>query len=247
MAEVKKGKKSGGWIKRYDGRVIGIHWAFLITFMPLLYTGLLLMRDWFIHEFHIHGVDPLLGTFEGTTEYHQYLGVAVLLVGLVHILLHIGQKEKHILPKNVGEDLGANIHNILYIFHMAPREERGAGEKYRRNQRMTYVALVYVVALSAITALILYLDLLGELSIVLHVLAGVLIIFISAYRIAYLIRTHDGVAIKSILATGRMPEWYAKKNHFLWYRSVKGGYKAPPDPEYEKIPSAPSKETEVNA
>ncbi len=65
--------------------------------------------------------------------------------------------------------------------------------------------------------------------------AVVLVIFLSMYRILTLIRRHDAVASKCILATGRMPLWYVKKNHFLWYRQLKGGYKAPKDPQYEKL------------
>jgi cytochrome b subunit of formate dehydrogenase len=244
MATKDKADRDAG-IRRYGPKVIVAHWLFIITLFPLLYTGLLLLRDWFTHEFHIYGVDPIFPTFEGTEMYHWYFGVALLLVGLVHVIMHIGQKEKPILPKNVGEDLAANIHNIMYIFHMSPREERGAAEKYKRNQRMTYVAFGYVLTLTAITVLIMYLDLLGEVGEVLHIIAGILIIFLAGYRMVHLIRTHDWVAWKCILATGRMPEWYVRKNHFLWYRKERGGYKAPPDPEYEKFQIQSSNDTEV--
>lgn len=229
-----EGKEAGGTIRRYGARVIVIHWLFIITFIPLLVSGLVLLRDWFAHEFHIYGIDYLVSPIDDLETWHSWFGLAVLVIGLVHILLHIGQKEKPIVPKNVGEDLAANIHNILYIFHLAPVAERGAGDKWKRNQRMTYVALVYCTSLSAITALFIYTELLGELGTVMHVGAGILMVFLAGYRILSLIRAHDGVSLKSILATGTMPEWYVKKNHFLWYRKLKGGYKAPPDPEYEK-------------
>jgi len=100
---------------------------------------------------------------------------------------------------------------------------------------MTYVAFAYCLSLSAITALFVWQDLLGEVGVLMHVCAGVLVIFLSLYRILTLIRRHDAVASKCILATGRMPLWYVKKNHFLWYRQLKGGYKAPKDPQYEKL------------
>ncbi len=240
-----RGKAGGGMIKRYGPEVVAIHWLFTITVIPLLWTGLLLTRDWFIHEFHIHGVDKLVPVFDWVVDYHWYFGVAVLVVGLVHILIHARQKEKHILPRNVGWDLRASIHNILWIFHMVSREERGASHKYKGNQRMTYVATVYVLCLSAITALLVWLDLLGELGLLMHVIAGVLVMFMAAYRILHIIRKHDGVAIKSIYATGKVPDWWAKKNHYLWYRKEKGGYKAPKDPEYEKLHSQMVDEAEV--
>ena len=224
-----------GWVRRYDARVVVIHWLFIIAFIPLLYTGLLLFRDWFASEFHVHGIHYLLPTFEGTLTVHIYTGVGVLVVGLVHVLLHIGQREKPILPKNVGIDLGSSIHNILYIFHMVRKQERGAGDKYRGNQRMTYVAFAYCLSLSGLTAVLARLHVLGDVGTLLHACAGVLIIFLSLYRILTLIRRHDGVAMRCILATGRMPVWYVRRNHFLWYRQLRGGYKAPPDPQYERM------------
>lgn len=221
-------------IKRYDGKVVGMHWLFLIIFFPFIYTALLMWRDWFVYVYHIHGINYIFPSWEGMETQHMYLGIALLVVGAVHILLHMGQKEKPILPKNVGVDLGANIHNILYIFHLAPSGERGAAEKYRRHQRMTYVALIYCLALSGFTALWVWSGWLEGQALIMHVIAGLLIVFIAGYRILHLIRTHDKVAIRSIMATGTMPLWYVKKNHFLWYRQLKGGYKAPKDPGYEK-------------
>jgi cytochrome b subunit of formate dehydrogenase len=222
-------------IERYGAEVIGVHWLFIIFLIPMLYTGLLMWRDWFTHEFHIYGIDYLFPSFEGMESIHVYTGLIVLAVGGAHLLAHWGQKEKHILPKNVGVDVAASVQAIFYIFHLSPKPERGAGEKYLRNQRMTYIALVYVVALCGITAIPLWLDWVNEMTEIMHILAGLLLVFLSGYRILYLIRIHDTVAMRSILATGTMPEWYVKKHHFLWYKQVKGGYKAPNDPQYEKL------------
>lgn len=229
-------------VERYGAEVIGVHWLFILSFIPLLYTGMLLFRDWFSHEFHIYGIDYIFPSFDGMERLHVVTGVAVLAVGAGHLLLHVGQKEKPMLPKNVGVDVAASVQAILYIFHMSPMPERGAGEKYLRNQRMTYIALIYVIALCGITAVPLMLSIGGEMAVIMHVIAGILAIFISFYRILYLIRTHDSVAIKSILWKGTMPEWYVKKHHFLWWRKVRDGYKAPKDPQYEKL-MPPAEET----
>lgn len=230
-----KAKEGGAEIKRYGAEVIGVHWLFIIFFIPMIYSGLLLWRDWFTHEFHIYGIDYAFPSFSGMEEVHLYTGVIILAVGAAHLMAHIGQKEKPIIPKNVGVDLAASVQAIFYIFHLSPQPERGAGDKYKRNQRMTYIALIYVISLCGITAVPLMLDLWGEMAIIMHVIAGLLMVFISGYRILMLIRQHDRVAIRSILWTGTMPEWYVKKNHFLWWRKVQGGYKAPKDPQYEKL------------
>jgi cytochrome b subunit of formate dehydrogenase len=233
MAEDKKG--GGAKMERYGAEVIGVHWLFIIFLMPMLYTGLLMWRDWFTHEFHIYGINYIFPSFEGMEKLHMFSGFAVLTVGAAHLLTHMGQREKPILPKNVGVDVAASVQAIFYIFHLSPKPERGAGEKWKRNQRMTYIALIYVIALCGLTAVPLLFNIFREMALLMHILAGLLLVFLSGYRILYLIRTHDRVAIRSIMSTGTMPEWYVKKHHFLWYRQVKGGYKAPKDPQYEKL------------
>ncbi len=235
-------KVGGPEMERYGAEVIGVHWLFIIFLLPMLYTGLLLWRDWFAHEFHIYGINYLFPSFEGMERIHLFTGLAVLTVGAAHLLTHWGQREKPILPKNVGVDVAASVQAIFYIFHLSPKPERGAGDKYKRNQRMTYIATVYVLSLCGLTAIPLMLDWVNEMTEVMHIVAGLCLVFLAGYRILYLIRTHDGVAIKSIMYSGTMPEWYIKKHHFLWYRQVKGGYKAPKDPQYEKM-GPPADET----
>ena len=240
MAKEEKGGSEE--IERYGAEVIGVHWLFIIFIFPLLYTGLLMFRDWFAELFHVYGINYIFYSFDGMEKVHMISGLVILTVGAAHLMSHINQKEKPILPKNVGVDVAASVQAILYIFHLSPKPERGAGEKYLRNQRMTYIATIYTVALCGLTAIPLFLDVGEEMAMNMHIIAGLLFVFLSAYRILFLIRTHDGVKIRSILKTGTLPEWYVKKHHFLWYRKLKGGYKPAKDPEYEKL-LPPAEET----
>ena len=229
----------GGEVRRYGGAVIGVHWAFMLTFLPLLFTGTLLMRDWFNVQFKVYGVHELLPTPAGTLQLHIWLGLAVLVIGAVHIALHINQREKHIIPRDVGKDLAGALHNILYMLHLSRIEERGAHEKYRGEQRMTYVALLYTVSLAAITAGMAYAPGMRDLAIVMHVIAGVLLLWLALYRVLGLVRKHDGVALRSILWKGTMPEWYVKKNHILWWRQLGGRYAPPPDIDFDALAEVP--------
>ncbi len=187
-------------MERYGAEVIGVHWLFIIFIIPLLYTGLLLWRDWFTHEFHVYGINYIFPSFEGMERLHMFAGFALLTVGAAHLLTHMGQKEKPILPKNVGVDVAASVQAIFYIFHLSPKPERGAGEKWKRNQRMTYIALIYVIALCGLTAVPLMFNIFREMTLLMHIIAGLLLVFLSGYRILYLIRTHDKVAIRSIMS-----------------------------------------------
>jgi len=228
-----------GEVRRYGADVIGVHWAFMLTFLPLLFTGFLLMRDWFNAEFKVYGVHELLPTPDGTAGLHLWLGVAVLVIGAVHIALHINQREKPIIPRDVGKDLSGALHNILYMLHLSRIEERGAHEKYRGEQRMTYVALLYTLSLSAITAGMTYVTGVRDLARVMHVIAGVLVLWLALYRVLGLVRKHDGVALRSILWKGTMPGWYVRKNHILWWRQLGGGYAPPPDIDFDALADLP--------
>jgi cytochrome b subunit of formate dehydrogenase len=227
-------------VRRYGTRVIALHWLFIVTFVPMLIAGIFLLRDWFIHEFKIKGGDvnggPYIPTFEGASELHMWAGILVLILGLVHLIIHMFQKEKNIIPWHSHKDFQATLHTLLFVFHLTRREERGSPGKYRGNQKIAYMAAVYTLTLTAITVLIVWLDLLGEeMGMIMHVVAGILVGLVAGYRILYIIRKHDRIALKCILASGRMPEWYVRKHHYLWYKKVIAGHSLASGIEVHKL------------
>ena len=207
-------------IRRYGTGVIATHWVVILLFIPLAITSLLLLRDWAFEEFNIIGGEEIVPTFEGAFPIHGLLGSLLLIVGLVHIMIHVRQAEKPILPTDLSKEFRATIRSLLWILFLSPLEERGASEKYKANQRMTYVATIYTVALAGLTGFLSALGVFGRLGPVVHIVAGILVLLLSSFRMLYLIRKYDKVAIKCILLTGRMPVWYVKENHPLWYDKI---------------------------
>ena len=124
------------------------------------------------------------------------------------------------LSKDTNIEFKAMVHSFLYMIFMASREEAGSADKYRDNQRMFYLCTIYTIGLMGISVLIMYLGYLGDLGLLVHIVAGLLLVFLVAMKFAYLIRKRDFVAIKCIMMTGKMPEWYVKKYHFRWYRDI---------------------------
>jgi hypothetical protein len=61
----------------------------------------------------------------------------------------------------------------------------------------------------------------GEVSIWLHVVSGVMVLLLSTFRIVYLLRKREWIAWRALLRTGRMPEWYVRKNHPRWYEELR--------------------------
>lgn len=245
-------------IRRYGTGVIVVHWLLVLLMIPLLLTGLVLMREWAIHEFNIVGAGELPAIFNYLSEFHAYFGAAILALGLVHFLIHIRQKDRPIIPKNIFSDFKASIHTLFYVFHLASRGERGSAGKYKANQKMVYIGTIYAIALSGLTALLIIIiivlapflgylptfieEVLKDIPLLLHITAGVIILCLVLYRVLYLLRTHDAVSVKCILFTGKMPEWYVKKNHFQWYKQVKGGYSVPREIELKKRDVIPEEE-----
>jgi cytochrome b561 len=223
-------------IFRYGRKVIGLHWAVIIAFFGLALSGILLMRDWFLRTFNIFGGDLWFPTFDGAMELHVISGIAILILGLVHIILHLKQKDKPILPKNVASEFQATFEAAMWATWISRQKDRGSSDKWKADQRLTYLATFYTLGLSAITAVFIFT--IGEAGSAVHVVSGTLVALLSAFRILYLIRTWDGIALKCILSTGTMPLWYIEKYHYNWYLQLKGADPDVHDHEVDTTPTA---------
>jgi cytochrome b561 len=209
-----------GEIFRYGRKVIAVHWGVIIVFFTLALTGLLLMRDWFFRSFSIFGGDLLFPTFDGALELHVASGLGICILGLIHVMLHVKQKDKPMLPRNVAAEFKATFETAMWVTFISRQREGGSSDKYQANQRMSYLAIFYTLSLSAVTAVFIFTF--GETGSAVHVVAGTLVGLLAMFRILYLIRTWDRIALRSILSTGTMPLWYIKENHYNWYLRLKG-------------------------
>ncbi len=138
------------------------------------------------------------------------------------MLAHAGQRDKPIMPKMSYIELKAALYSLMFLVFLAKKQERGSGGKYLKSQKIIYAFTVYVLGLAAITGFLYFAEILGEQMLIAHVAAGVLVLLVVIHRIALVVRRHDKVAIKSVLATGSMPKWYVKKNHKVWYEEIVG-------------------------
>jgi cytochrome b subunit of formate dehydrogenase len=124
------------------------------------------------------------------------------------------------LPKDLMADFQATVHALRYVLFISTWDEKGASGKYRGNQRLTYVITFYAIALAAITGGIALGGWWGDVGTTLHVVAAIMVLLVSAFRIVYLLKKRDWIAWRSILVTGRMPAWYVRENHPVWYEQL---------------------------
>jgi Ni,Fe-hydrogenase I cytochrome b subunit len=125
-------------IKRYSKIVVLEHWLSIIVIFGLIFTGLFLVRDWFVHEFHIFGAENIVPTPDFASSLHLMSAFAILILGAIHLIVHGGQKEKPLLPKNSMLELRNALYSLLYLAFMTKKQERGSGEKYLKSQRIFY-------------------------------------------------------------------------------------------------------------
>jgi cytochrome b subunit of formate dehydrogenase len=207
-------------IKRYGKIVVLEHWLAMIFVLILSFTGIFLLRDWFVHEFHIYDPELYISTPSFTSDFHLYGAFLILVTGIIHLAAHVAQKEKHILPKFDYIELKSAIYSLLFLVFLAKRQERGSDEKFLKSQRIIYIFTIYVLLLAGITGFAYYAGIIEEQMLIAHLVSGVLVILVVIHRIALVIRKRDGVALRSVLASGTMPRWYIKKNHRIWYDEI---------------------------
>jgi cytochrome b561 len=207
-------------IFRYGKNVIAVHWAVIIAFFILAWTGILLMRDWFLLQFNIFGGDLWFNTFDLAVEIHVASGVTICIIGLIHIMMHIKQKDKPMLPQNVASEFKATFDTAMWVTFISRQREGRSSDKYQANQRMSYLAIFYTLGLSTVTSVFIFTF--GEAGSAVHVVSGALVGLLAAFRMLYLIRTWDRIALRSILSTGTMPLWYIEKHHYNWYLQLTG-------------------------
>ncbi len=231
---------AGREFTRYDGKVVYMHWAVMVVFIMLMATALLLLRDWSWDTFKIRGTEPFIPTPEGFGALHMVLAVLLLVLGLVHVLLHIKQEDNPILPVDISMDFQRSVHALRYVLFLSSWDEKGAAHKYQGHQRMMYVITFYTIALAAVTGF-LALSGWGEgVGTFLHVVAGIMVILVFLYRLVYVFRKRDWIAWRSIFITGRMPVWYVKMAHPKWYEELMPAAEPDSEPEQETEEEPPA-------
>jgi hypothetical protein len=206
-------------IKMYKSITIFEMWAFTIILGVVTISGLFLMRDWLFSNFGVYG-NIFIPTPEGTQNIHIWSGLVFAILGLIHVSIHIFSKKKYILPKQTLQDFKAFIHSGMYLIGLARNEDYGTSGRFCGRQRITYIALVYILGLTTITGLLYYINFLSRDLTIVHVIPAGLSVMVLFFHFLITIKKHDMIALNCTFFTGKLPLWYVKKNNPVWYKQI---------------------------
>ena len=139
---------------------------------------------------------------------------------MAHLFIHIFSKKKEILPKKTLRDFKAFLHSGMYLIGLARREDYESSSIFYGRQRITYLALVYILGLTVLTGLLNYLNILSNDFTLVHIVPAGLGIMVLFFQFLITIRKHDKIALNCAFISGKLPRWYVKKNHPIWYKKI---------------------------
>jgi hypothetical protein len=212
-----------GEVRKHSPIVVAENWLFTIVLLILLFFAIPLLRDVIYGELGIYG-GIIIPTPPNALSLHILLGFILIIIGFIHIATHAGQKKKELIMKYPLKDFKEFLHSLFYLIGFAKREAQTGGERYNGRQRVVYLALLYTMGLSAISGVSMYIIQTEGFFLTMfkltHILANALIILVFLFHLAINIRRHDSVALKCSYATGKLPLWYIRKNHKIWFLEI---------------------------
>ncbi len=203
--------------------MVAENWLFTIIILGVLITGLPLLRDVLYDFMGIYG-GIILPTPSEFSFLHIVLGFILIIFGLLHIAIHSKDTKSELLIKKPINDFKIFFHSLFYLIGFAKREEMSGGERYNGRQRIVYLALVYTIGLLVISGVSMFIisgkGFFYSIYFFTHILSAILIILVLLFHLAINIRHHDSLALKCNFVNGKLPIWYIKKNHKIWYLKI---------------------------
>lgn len=211
------------YIKIFGLDAVVINWLVLVFLAGVVFTGLVLFKEFLYEELDIYGgIWSYFPHFWWTLQVHIFSGFGLLTVGALHLLLNLRNEDVEIMPRNPAREIKGVIHTFMYIIFLAKRDEMGSHGKYKGNQRLAYISLVFILGALGTSAIILQIEFLGEMSIIIHLVLGHMLVMLVMYRALLHFRKRDAVLFKAYFLTGKLPEWYVRKYNYLWYKELMG-------------------------
>ncbi len=222
-------------VRKYNKITVLEHWLFMIAIFGLMATAFPVFLNWFLPEIAIFDVVfptlPIITLALGSMAFsidHNLFGYLLVGLSIVHVVFHIGSKDNSIIiprTKDVKMELRSLIHSLFYFIGLFRSEESGGGEKIVARQRANYLLLLFSIGILVLTGLMLIIPppeniLTYHTIFSTHVLAATVSVLIILVHLAFVIRNHDLVSLKTIFVSGTVPLSYIKQKKLAWLKSL---------------------------
>ena len=213
-------------VRKYRLSTIISHWIMIISVFALIFTGAITL---------INKIIDYINLFELTipqVPYRESLHVIFgffLLFGALFVIFTRTIDLKEIMFGKFIRSFGGFFRSILYIIGFDKRLESGDIKKFYAYQRMSFVLIGFALWILILSGIVLFINASPDSSInqtfigsvrMLHMIGALLIILLMLYHIVIIIRRFDRLAVRCMFIDGKLPLWYVKKNHHLWYQEL---------------------------
>jgi cytochrome b subunit of formate dehydrogenase len=196
----------------------------------LIITGGLPFFNWFILEMHIYNLSvPELAY---SSMLHSATGIIFIFTIIFYMFNHL-KFNSNIISEKPYRDVKSFYNSLFYLIGITRKKEVSEGDLYLSSQKILFLLYVYSSGLIIMSGLTLLFSSItgtgGELQsfengiFVTHILSVLMFILLALFQIGSILRNLDKVALKSILVNGKVPMWYMKKYHTLWYSKLLEG------------------------
>jgi cytochrome b subunit of formate dehydrogenase len=224
---LEKTDKYNKTLQKYGLPTIFAHWILVISVIGLIITGVFPFYNNNLQHYTI--LNFLLPTIPHSPLLHNIFGF-VLIFGIVFVTFTHSRNLKSILSGEFIKNLGAFIRSFLFIIGLDKRLESGSGNKFYGYQKITFIGILFALWMVIFSGLLLFSGSYMESSIshsfahsliIIHYFGALLITLLFFYHIIMAIRRFDKISFKCIFLDGKIPVWYAKKYHKIWYAEIK--------------------------
>jgi cytochrome b subunit of formate dehydrogenase len=213
-------------VQKYSIFTIFAHWILLISVLGLIFTGGFPLLNSALSLLVIDNLS--IPELPYSTFIHNIFGF-VLVFGIVFVIFTHSINLKDILSGKVIKDIGAFIRSFLYIIFLEDRLESGGSAKFYGYQKVTFILTIFALWMQIFSGLLLFFDpisgsnvsqvFMGSIQKI-HLVGAILLVLLVLYHLIMAIRRLDKLSLKCIFYNGKIPLWYVKKNHRLWYENI---------------------------
>ena len=210
-----------GYLLKHEKPTRIFHWANLIIFLTLLFSGLAVFSP------HLQFLAVLFGGLHNAAIVHKYLGFAYFIVPLLYIAMYFNLFKKfwHTITNYDADDMQWLKVGGGYMAPLLKGEAPPQG-KYNAGQKMLGLMVIFFSVVLTCTGLVMFFyesmaPGLVRWAYLLHSFSGIFLgcgVIVHAYLAA--VNPSSSKELKTMLGSGYIEEDFAKHHNLKWYQQM---------------------------